>query len=674
MNLTATMQMRKRILRILVVVSAWMAACGGSARAQDDLEGLEEQAIRAAVAAVAPSVVRIETIGGLERVGQVLVGTGPTTGLVVSEDGFIASSAFNFIQQPSSILVTLPSGQRAAAKIVARDHARMLVLLKVASESKLQVPAAVPRSEIAVGQWAIAVGRTYEQPQPNLSVGVISATNRVWGKAIQTDAKISPSNYGGPLIDIHGRVLGVLVPLSPQGQSQSDQPGEIAGAEWYNSGIGFAVPLAEINERLQTLKSGNDLHAGLMGVSLKPGDIYSLPAEIAASQPGSPAYKAGIKPGDIVAQVDGERIVRQSQLKHVLGPRYAGDKVHLILKRGDQQIETDVELIDKLDPYAHPFLGILPLRLTTNPGEQAKPGVAVRFVYLASPAAEAGIQPGDRIVALGKTAVADATALRTAVANLEPKQKVSLKVERGDQTLEIELLPGKLPAEFPPELPPAIAEAPAEPAEKPAAGVVEIKLPEEASQCWALVPSNYHPGVSHGLIVVLHGPGPVDKAAFEARWKDVCEKHGLIALAPVSAQPDKWQPTEVEFVRKSVDDVLGRYTIDPTRIATYGYQTGGSMAWLVGLGNVDRVRAIVALDAAPPLRTKLPENDPVNRLALVLGTAEKSATTPILKALLQRLTAARFPIVQKKLGDNPRDLSADELLDLGRWIDSLDRI
>ena len=77
---------------------------------------------------------------------------------------------------------------------------------------------------MTVGQWAIAVGRTYEQPEPNLSVGVISATNRIWSKAIQTDAKISPSNYGGPLIDIHGRVLGVLVPLSPQAKLRRAVP------------------------------------------------------------------------------------------------------------------------------------------------------------------------------------------------------------------------------------------------------------------------------------------------------------------------------------------------------------------------------------------------------------------------------------------------------------------
>ena len=93
--------------------------------AQDDLVALEEQAVKAAVAKIAPSVLRIETVGGLERVERVLVGTGATTGLAVSPDGYIISSAFNFIQQPSSILVTLPDGQRAAAEIVGRDRSRI---------------------------------------------------------------------------------------------------------------------------------------------------------------------------------------------------------------------------------------------------------------------------------------------------------------------------------------------------------------------------------------------------------------------------------------------------------------------------------------------------------------------------------------------------------------------
>jgi len=636
------------------------------ALAQVDLQEQEETAIRAAVEKIAPSVVKIETIGGLERVGKLLVGTGPTTGLAVAEDGYVISSAFNFVQMPSSILVTLKSGKRSAAQIVARDHSRMLVLLKVNTTEKLVVPAAVPRSEMTVGQWSIAVGRTYEQPEPNISVGVLSATERIFGRAIQTDAKISPANYGGPLIDIQGRVLGVLVPLSPQTQG-----GEVAGAEWYDSGIGFAVPLGDVLERLDVLKKGKSLHPGLLGVTLKPGDPYATPAEIAASQAGSPAYKAGLRAGDTIVELAGMKIERQSHLKHALGPRYAGDKLHVVALRGKdkkERLEAEVELAEKLIPYETPFLGLLPLR--APPGG----GIVVRYVYLKSPAEAAGIQTGDRITALGEKAVADAAELRAAVANLEPKAKATLKVERAGQTLSLELSPGKLPEEIPGELPSAIGEPPPPPADKPATGLIEIKLPEETSECVAYVPESYQAGVPHGVLVVLASPGKVDREKLAGRWKDVCESRQLILLAPTSAAADKWQPTETDFVRKTLDDVMAHYTVDPTRVAVFGAQAGGAMAYLVGFEHTDRIRAIAASDAVPPPRTQLPEADPINRLAFFVIKADKSPAAAGQKALIARLRTAKFPVTEKSLGEQSRELSADELAELARWIDTLDRI
>src|SRR5262245_48446411 len=638
------------------------------ARSQDDLPSQEESAIRAAVDRVAPSVVKIETIGGLERVGKVLVSTGPTTGLVVDREGYILSSAFNFAQRPSSILVTLPSGARAPAQIVARDHSRMLILLKVNTTEKLTPPIAVPKNEMTVGQWSIAVGRTYDQPLPNVSVGVLSATGRIGSTAIQTDAKISPANYGGPLIDIHGRVLGILVPLSPQRGG-----GEIAGAEWYDSGIGFAIPLVDALEWLPKLESGKDLHPGVMGITLKQGDRYALPAELAATHPLAPAYKAGLKAGDTIVEVDGAPITRQSQLQHALGPRYAGEKVHIVFIRGKdkERHEIDVELTDKLIPYEHPFLGILPLR----EGD----GVRVRYVYPGGPAATAGIKPGDSLIEFANEKsdsekITDPAQLRGAVANLEPKAKAKLKIQRDGKTLSLDLTPAKLPTDIPGELPPSSKEPLPPAAEKIHTGIVEIKLPEEKNECAALVPDNYHPQTPHGLLVVLSAPGKIDRDKLAARWKSVCEERQLIILAPMSAASDKWQPTEIDFIRKTIDDCIDHYNIDPTRIATYGFQTGGSMAYLVGFEHTDRVRAIVAIDAVPPNRTRLPESDPINRLAFFIGTAEKSVTAPLLKSLLTALESFKFPITKKSLGDQPRDLNDDELTELGRWLDALDRI
>ena len=652
-------------LAFAVGAVAWLAAAVPPAHAQSDLHLLEEQAIRAAVAKVAPSVVRIETVGGLERVGRVLVNLGPTTGLIVHEEGYILSSAFNFIQQPASILVTLPDGRRLPARIVARDHSRMLVLLHVATEQKLPVPQAASRDEMEVGQWAIALGRTYDQPQPSISVGIVSATERIWGIALQTDAKISPANYGGPLIDIRGRVLGVLVPLSPQRQA-----GEVAGAEWYDSGIGFAIPLCDMLPRLPTLIAGNDLHPGLLGISLKRGDIYTTPAELAAVQPGSPAYRAGLRAGDTIIEAEGYRILRQAQFRHVLAPRYAGDRLRLVYQRGrsaeSQRNEVTIELVDKLVPYEHPFLGLLPMR-------DALPGVRVRYVYPDSPAAQAGLAPGDKIVQLDGVPIQHADQLRLLVANLLPQAQVVLQVQRAGRSLTLTLVPGRLPTDIPAELPPAGLEPPP-PVEAPVTGLVELAIPEEPNACVLFVPENFNPDVSHGLVVVLGAPGPIDREALVRRWGPLCRSHRMLVLACQSAEADRWQPTEAAVVRKAIDQCLGRYPVDPWRIAVCGYQAGGAMAFVVGTQHVDRIRAICAVEAAPPPRIRFPENDPVQRLAFFLAYAEPSPAATALAPLAEQLQAAKFPVTRIPLGPQPRDLSDEELAALGRWLDALDRI
>ena len=98
--------------------TAWIIAWGLFAPAQaiaQDLEAREEAALRQAAAVVAPSLVKIETVGGLDRVQEVLLGTGPTTGVVMAADGYIISSAFNFLSRPATILVTLADGRRLPA-------------------------------------------------------------------------------------------------------------------------------------------------------------------------------------------------------------------------------------------------------------------------------------------------------------------------------------------------------------------------------------------------------------------------------------------------------------------------------------------------------------------------------------------------------------------------------
>ena len=318
----------------------WTPASGA-----DDLETLEQQAFQAAVARVAPSAVRIETVGGKDAA---MGANGPTTGLVVDAEGYIVSSKFGFLHRPDSILVQLPDGARKPARLVATDHVRMIVLLKIDADNPLAVPEMASRKQMRVGQWTIAIGRTFEGKGPNLSVGVLSALERIWGKAIQSDVAASPANYGGPLVDIQGRVLGVLAPLSPQA-------GDIVGGlEWYDSGIAFAVPAEDIVRVLPRLKKGEDLKPGLLGIGLPPGDASTAEPVIAACQPGSAAAKAGIQAGDHVVEIEGRAITRAAEVKDALGRRYAGDAVALVVQRGDKRLPIKTTLAAELPSTAKP--------------------------------------------------------------------------------------------------------------------------------------------------------------------------------------------------------------------------------------------------------------------------------------------------------------------------------
>lgn len=661
--------MARRLLAVpgLLALAAY-AAFGA------DLGLLEEKAFQAAVQRVAPAVVRIETIGGLEQVGNVLFGTGPTTGLVVSEDGFILSSAFNFLNRPSSILVQVPGGQRQPAKLVATDHSRMLALLKIDPAKPLPVPRfaeELPR----VGQWAIAVGRAFDTPQPNLSVGIISAVNRIWGKAIQTDAAVSPNNYGGPLIDLRGNVLGLLVPLSPDGSD------EVSGVQWYDSGIGFAIAVQDLPKAIGKLKEGKDLYPGILGVRFAEGSLLLAEPVIAGSTPNSPAAKAGLKEGDRIVEVAGRKTSRAADVKQQISRHYAGETIRVVLLRGSQRLEKQVALVDKIEPYATPFLGVLPVRLGTpaqgTPGESPQ-GVAVRHVFEASPAAKAGLAAGDVLVALAGTPIRDVAALRTKLASYQPGDKVELEIRRGNETRKLTATLASLPEELPAEtLPMAGAMRAPQPAgsteaQRPEVGMVRFQVGQFTNEVWGYIPQAYNPAVAHGLVVWLHGQGGRDPKALLAQWQPLCDRDGLILVAPQAADPETWQGKELAMVRGLVGQVHSRYTIDPTRVVACGQQDGGKLACLLALADRELVRAVVVVGA--PLVGRIPPNAPEHPLAFYVARAAEDPKAEQIDQSVQSVRAMKYPVCLKDLGKKPRALTAEELLELARWIDTLDRI
>ncbi len=643
----------------LLLLLPLLAFCRG-VRAED-IETLEQKALIEAVDRVAPSVVRIETVGGLERVEKVLFGAGPTTGLVIDSSGYILSSAFNFVNKPASILVRMPDGSRKPAKLVARDHNCQVVLLKIEADHPLPVPEVAPQSEMRVGQWCVAVGRTFEESRPNMAVGILSAVGRVWGKALQTDAPVSPNNYGGPLVDIRGRVMGLLVPLSPQSAQ------EIAGVEWYDSGIGFAIPLEAIQKVLPKLRKGEDLYPGVAGVFMQSKNLYTGDTVIASCRPNSPAAKAQFKTGDRIVEIGGRKIARAAEVKQEISRHYAGDKVHFVVLRGEKRIEADLELTSKLDPFQHGFLGILPLRN----GEEA--GVTVRYVYPGSPAAEAKIEAGDVILSAAGDAVVDPGEMRTAISGFEPGMGLDLEVRHKDQTRKLSVRMAELPNDLPPQtLPPARSNAEPGQGQKHKVGKIALSVPDFKNEAWAYVPEHYDPAVPHGVVVWLHGSAATDAAALLALWKPLCDANDLVLVAPRAGSSNAWKADEANYLEKLVGQVKSGYTVDPTRVVVFGRDTGAGLAFISAFRSRELIRAAAVIDAGSMLPP--PEIDPGHRLAVYLGTAKGSTQAALVKMTLARLKAAKVPVTQKDLGKDARDLTPAEVGELVRWIDMLDRI
>ncbi len=354
-------------MRWFPIVASCMAlvtTAAQPARAGEDFDILKtrQSLFHDAIDSVVPYIVRIETIGGAQpRVvgetappeeeeddgspppqpmpfqdnlgSQFMVADGPTAGIIFDADGWILTSSFNFVREPAHITIHLTDGRDYVAELVARDRVRKLALLKI-DATGLQTPEWVPVSEIRVGMRTIALGRGFGGESPSATVGIVSALNRMDGNAVQTDAKLSPANYGGPLIDLRGRVLGICVPMA-------QRPGELAGVEFYDAGIGFAVTKDRVEEIVAELKEGVSFYRGWLGVSINTRAQNNCMIRAVADP--SPVRELGIRPGDIIATANGHELRSIKNLRQAIYMVPAGEVVQLVIRHGD--LESCYEVV-----------------------------------------------------------------------------------------------------------------------------------------------------------------------------------------------------------------------------------------------------------------------------------------------------------------------------------------
>jgi serine protease Do len=524
-------------------------------------------AVQSAVASAEPAIVRIRTIGARSAEGETGL-TSVTTGVVISEDGAILTSAFALQGNPQAVLVESPNGTRVQASVVATDHLRKLVLLQ-ASEGRFTPPMLLaPAGEVRAGQWAVALGRYFSAEASNVSVGVISALNRIHGLATQTDAKISPVNYGGPLVDLQGRFVGILVPMSPRGRDDLS-----AGVEWYDSGIGFAIPMHDALEAARRLQADGDQFPGLLGVTLSAPSPWSRPVTISEVHPGGPAALAGVKPGDELVSVDGIAITRTAIFESIIGSRYAGSRLALELKRGEESISCEAELVAKLQRAGYGYLGLVPVASADVEDQSADVAVAI---LPRSPAADVGLQNVILLHSLNQIVVDSIPTLVTTAGGIRPGESVELEYRESDaaelktltlQAGQLPFNPVELPAEtrWPASVEP-VTDAGTEDAQvqrqEISTGdssrliVLSAEVPGEAADQRPVLPG----------VVVLCSVQPDEEAEVLRRWERMIRQFSLQVVIPVNSDAARLSFTDAPEIRKGLAVLRQSAPYDPQRV------------------------------------------------------------------------------------------------------------
>jgi len=296
----------------------------------------------AAIGKVEASVVNINTIR-FERDAFLHVhpARGIGSGFIIDDKGHILTN-HHITAGSREIEVALTDGRAFEGKLVGSDPANDLAVVKI-DTSDLPVAELGSSSELRVGQTVIAIGNPFGLVGgPSVTVGVVSALNRhilserVYENLIQTDASINPGNSGGPLLDLTGKVVGI-------------NTANIPGAQ----GIGFAIPINTAKAVLDDIvKFGRVTRPwlGVIGLDVSREVVrrFNLPVAhgifVMQIIPESPAERAGLQQGDVIAGIDNKQLDSMEGLQREIRARRAGDSVSLAIVRGSEEGRVRVTL------------------------------------------------------------------------------------------------------------------------------------------------------------------------------------------------------------------------------------------------------------------------------------------------------------------------------------------
>jgi len=366
------------------------------------------------------------------------------SGFIISPEGYVLTNA-HVVSAGDDIRVQLTDKREFKAKLVGADRRTDVALLKIEAADLPYVKIGNPDS-VQVGEWVAAIGSPFGF-ENTISAGIVGAKGRslpaeTYVPYLQTDVAVNPGNSGGPLFNLDGEVIGM------NSQIYSRTGGYM--------GLSFAIPIDIAMDVANQLRSSGKVTRGRLGVQIQ-GLTQDLAKSFGLNQPNgalvsnvernSPAQKAGLESGDVILQYNGKPIVDSSDLPVVVAKTKPGSEATLTVWRKGEERRIPIT-VGELEPEksvvaasngAAPAgrLGLAVQDLTSQQREQldVKGGVVVGSVQ--GPAARAGIQRGDVVIAVNGEEVQSASQFKGLVDKAQAGKPLALLIQRGESRIYV---------------------------------------------------------------------------------------------------------------------------------------------------------------------------------------------------------------------------------------------
>jgi serine protease Do len=379
---------------------------------------------------------------------------GMGSGVVISPDGYIVTNN-HVIEGAVDIRVTTSNRRVLKAKLVGADPLTDLAVLKVNATDLASAPWGDSK-EVRPGQTVLAFGNPYGF-RFTVTRGIISAVNRANpdptnpskpGQFLQTDAAINPGNSGGPLVDARGEVIGINTFLISSSGSFS--------------GMGFAIPTQIVRPTVETLIRDGKVSHGHIGIGIadvtpenaKFFDNSTTGGVVTQVEPDSPGAKAGLQIGDVITEIDGQKVTDAGELQVMVGQKQPGSKITLKVLRDGKSITIPVTLEElgnrtaegrddsaKGEGKMHWGIGLSNLTPEIRDQLQAPRelhGAVIEQVAPGSSADNAGLQQGDIILEVNRHKVQTASEVQQALSSVPKGQDALLLVwSNGGNTFRV---------------------------------------------------------------------------------------------------------------------------------------------------------------------------------------------------------------------------------------------